>query len=79
MKFGEVLKRIVKEDSKFSRKGWNGAGQFISLQVPDKKSKMKSPYIYISPADKKLVPWVVSQTDLFADDWFEVKEVIKKN
>ena len=29
------------------RRGWNGKGIFIKLQVPDEHSKMTSPYIYI--------------------------------
>lgn len=28
------------------RRGWNGKGIFIKLQVPDEHSKMTSPYIY---------------------------------
>ena len=59
----------LKDGRQVTRKGWNGSGQFLALQVPDANSKMKRPYIYISPVDGDLVPWVASQSDLLADDW----------
>jgi hypothetical protein len=59
----------LNDGRKVTRKGWNGSGQFLALQVPDTHSKMKRPYIYISPVDGDLVPWVASQSDLLANDW----------
>ena len=64
---------ILKEGKKLSRHGWNGTNQFIELQVPTELSKMKRPYIFISPVDGNLVPWVASHTDLLALDWFIVE------
>jgi len=61
--------RQLKQGSKITRDGWNGKNQWLSLQVPDENSKMKRPYIYISPVDGDLVPWVASQSDLLAEDW----------
>ena len=52
-----------------TRRGWNGADQWLKLQVPDAHSKMGKPYIYISPVDGELVPWLASQTDILAIDW----------
>lgn len=71
----EVLKRGTSPEpvTRVSRLGWNGKGMFLSLQTPDEHSKMKRPYIYMSPVDGALVPWVASQSDLLAEDWFEVK------
>lgn len=75
--FGEAIEAL-KKGLKVARKGWNGKGIFIELQVPDENSKMSSPYIYIdttglqtdnSDAPKSLVPWLASQTDMLADDW----------
>lgn len=60
----------LKEGKRLSREGWNGANQFIEMQRPDEHSKMRRPYLYISPVDGLLVPWIASQTDLLADDWF---------
>lgn len=60
------------------RRGWNGKGIHIKLQVPDEHSKMSSPYIYMDTtglvsnnedAPRSLVPWLASQTDLLATDW----------
>lgn len=72
--FGEVLEELKSgRTQRFSRRGWNGKGQFIELQVPDEHSKMNLPYIYISTVDGKLVPWIASQTDILAEDWFFVE------
>lgn len=51
------------------RRGWNGKGMWLALQRPDEHSKMSLPYVYMSTADQKLVPWLCSQTDLLALDW----------
>lgn len=69
LSFGEVL-GYLKTGRKLARLGWNGQGQYIALQTPDENSKMTLPYIYIFTKQAKLVPWVASQSDLFADDWF---------
>ena len=37
-------------------------------------SKMGLPYIFISTVGGKLVPWIASQGDLFAEDWELVEE-----
>lgn len=63
---------------KVARRNWNGANQFLKLQVPDEHSKMRRPYIYISPVDGDLVPWVASQSDMLAEDWFVVEETESK-
>ena len=72
--FGEAL-NLLRAGYKVSRSGWNGAGLWLELQVPDERSKMTLPYIYINyPDDAKTtpgakVPWFASQTDLLAMDW----------
>lgn len=68
MNFGQAIEQL-KQGKRMTREGWNGKGQFIELQVPDEFSKMKKPYIYISPVDGQLVPWLASQTDMLAEDW----------
>lgn len=72
MDFGQALS-YLKSGRRISRAGWNGRGQYLELQVPDSNSKMQRPYIYISPVDGALVPWVASQSDLLADDWEQSK------
>ena len=61
------------------REGWNGKGMWLKLQVPDEKSKMTLPYIYIEyPAGHPAypngcrVPWLASQTDILAEDYMVV-------
>ena len=68
MNFGQALEAL-KNGEVVTRQGWNGKKQWLELQMPDKNSKMKSPYIFISPVNKMLVPWVASQTDMLAEDW----------
>jgi len=75
--FGWALEAL-RNGLRVARKGWNGKGIFIELQVPDANSKMSSPYIYIDTtglqttnpdAPRSLVPWLASQTDMLAEDW----------
>ena len=35
---------------------------------------MKRSYIYMYPIDGMLVPWVASQIDILAEDWFVLSE-----
>lgn len=52
------------------REGWNGKCLRIKCQYPDDMSKMTLPYIYLEyPDGVGRVPWVASQTDIFAQDW----------
>lgn len=59
-----------------AREGWNGKGLCVKAQFPDEHSKMGNPYLYIDATalGGTLNPWVPSQTDLFAEDWFTVDE-----
>lgn len=83
MDFSEALKQI-KNGNKVSRSGWNGKGMFVFL-VPGSKFTVNRqpllsafsegtqidycPHVDMKTADGKVVPWLVSQTDLLADDW----------
>lgn len=60
---------------KVAREGWNGKGLFTMAQFPDEHSKMGNPYLYIDARalGGERNPWVPSQTDLFAQDWFVVE------
>ena len=66
--FGYAL-RGLRAGKSVMREGWNGKGMWLKLQVPDEHSKMSLPYIYMSTVDKKLVPWLASQTDMLSEDW----------
>ena len=62
----------MREGLAVTREGWNGKGQFLEMQRPDANSKMTLPYVYIMTVQGDLVPWLCSQTDLLATDWFKV-------
>lgn len=77
MTFGLAIEAL-KMGKKVARRGWNGKGIFIELQVPDQHSKMSSPYIFIDTtglqsdnpdAPRSRAPWLASQTDMLAEDW----------
>lgn len=60
----------IKHGVKVQRKGWNGKGMYVEIQRPDEHSKMTLPYIFMFTADGHRVPWLCSQTDALADDWY---------
>lgn len=68
--FGKALARL-EMGGRVCRAGWNGRGMYLELQTPDANSKMRQPYIYISPVGGALVPWVASQADLLTYDWMD--------
>lgn len=72
MSFSDALADL-KLGERRTRLGWNGANQWIALQVPDEHSKMSLPYLYIRTVQGDLVPWLASQTDLLAEDWMAVE------
>jgi hypothetical protein len=80
MSFGKALKEL-QNGKRIARTNWNGKDFWLKLQVPDAHSKMTEPYIYIEypaghvNAPKGLCcPWLASQTDILATDWFILKD-----
>ena len=80
MNFGLAIEEL-KKGNKVARRGWNGKGIFIELQLPDEYSKMTHPYIFIDTtglktnnpdAPKDRIPWLASQTDMLAEDWYVI-------
>jgi hypothetical protein len=83
MTFSLALEAI-KEGKKVAREGWNGKGMFVFL-VPGSTFEVNRPpllgiypegteikyhaHVDMKTADGQIVPWLVSQTDLLADDW----------
>ena len=69
----------LRRGERLARRGWNGKDLWLKLQVPAEHTEMTLPYIYIEypighpayPGGSR-VPWLASQTDLLADDWFIV-------
>lgn len=59
----------VKTGKFITRAGWNGKGQYVGFQSPDKNSKMTLPYLFMKTVEGNFVPWLASQTDILATDW----------
>lgn len=71
MEIGAAVSTLC-DGGKVARRGWNGKGMHLELQVPDEHSKMTVPYIFITTAQGDRVPWLASQTDILATDWEEI-------
>jgi len=71
MDFGVALSEL-RRDNQLARQGWCGKGMWVALQAPTGSSKMTLPYLYMRTAQGDFVPWLASQTDLLAHDWFVI-------
>jgi hypothetical protein len=84
MTFGAAIEAL-KKGFKVARAGWNGKGMWLvlasgwnarlqgtytthDLSMPDDWVGY-APFIAMFTADKVLVPWLASQTDMLAEDW----------
>ena len=88
--FGQAIEAL-KQGKKVARAGWNGKEMFLFL-VPGSTFKVnRAPLLGIYPegtevnycshinmktADDKVVPWLASQTDVLAEDWDIVENLI---
>ena len=70
MNFSQALE-LLKAGKRIYRTGWNGKGMNICMQCQDEYSKMTLPYIFMLTAQRELVPWVASHSDIFGEDWEE--------
>lgn len=83
MNFSEALQHI-RNGSKLARAGWNGTGMFVFLVPGSTFTVNRPPLLGIYPegtvidyrphidmrdAEGKIGPWVVSMTDVLAEDW----------
>lgn len=81
LNFGQALEQL-KLGAKVAREGWNGKGMFIykatkKLPFPPLPNSeewkedafMQSDFLIMKTADKKLIPWLASQSDVLAEDW----------
>lgn len=91
--FGEAV-NLLKRGYKVARKNWNGKGMFvyyvppgtyapctrIAQQLVNKDGLVGyRDYIALKTVDGLVVPWVASQTDILAEDWYIVKDVTEKD
>ena len=90
LNFGQAIEAL-KQGKKVARAGWKGKGMFLFL-VPGSTFKVnRAPLLGIYPegtevnycshidmktADDKVVPWLASQTDVLAEDWDIVENLI---
>ncbi len=80
MSFGLAIE-AMKLGKKVARAGWNGKGMWLKIvkagyfdvgcSVVEEAAGLL-PWIGMKTADNKFVPWVASQTDALADDWYIV-------
>lgn len=83
----EAALGLLKVGCRVSRQGWNGKGMYVYLvdgskftvnrpplnkMLPEGTECTYRPHIDMRTADGSFVPWVASQTDLLAHDWFFV-------
>lgn len=68
MSFGQAIEQ-ARAGRRVARAGWNGKDMWITMQQPDANSKMRQPYLYMSPVGGELVPWLASQADMLSFDW----------
>ena len=81
--FGNALEQL-KAGKRVTRAGWNGKGMFLFLvhgesitnlihenygNAEHEKAMPVLDAIYMKTADNNLIPWLASQTDVFAEDW----------
>ena len=79
----------LKRGHRVCRDGWNGKGMFVFLEaacdlvVGDEDLLFNEfaggvvpcrAFLAMKTAQNDVVPWVASQTDLLADDWYEIEE-----
>jgi hypothetical protein len=69
--FGFAIQELL-IGNRLARRGWNGPGQWVELQIPDENSKMTEPYLYIKNTQGGVIPWLASQGDMLAMDWMVV-------
>jgi hypothetical protein len=81
---------LLKKGDKVARSGWNGKGMFIFMvpaaQIIVVEGRPLSStfrpgstvrycaHIDMLTVNRSVVPWLASQTDLLAEDWYVVKE-----
>lgn len=84
MNFGLALESL-RSGLAVTREGWNGKGMFLFLivdwhalpvsndeDIARANALGKQPFIAMKTASGTLVPWLASQSDILAEDWYPV-------
>ena len=86
MSFEQAL-HAVKNGANIQRHGWNGKGMWVfyvppeTAQVPQKFGGCYpvQAFLMMKTADDTIVPWLISQSDVLANDWTAVMPVGRLN
>lgn len=70
MNFAAAMVQVL-DGAPMRRQSWP-AGDQIQVQTPDEFSKMTQPYLYLNTDDNIRIPYVMNQSDIFAQDWVDV-------
>lgn len=76
--------RMLKRGLKVARQNWNGKDQYVfkidpylndQFRIDEFPTMVGTPYPYLAIKTNYngLVPWLASQTDMLADDWYIVE------
>ena len=76
MNFEQALHQ-VKHGANIARRGWNGKGVWVfyvppeAAHVPQKfgGGYPVQAFLMMKTVDDTIVPWLISQSDVLADDW----------
>lgn len=69
MDFGQALNAMREHDQRVTREDWGREEEWVALQWPDERSKMRRPYLYRHESNGALVPWLPDHVDVLATDW----------
>lgn len=72
MTFGLALEALKKKGLSIGLPYW-GKDVRLTMQNPDKHSKMTHPYIYVT-SRFGLVPWVATQIEMLSEKWMLIEE-----
>lgn len=53
----------------WARGGWNGKNMWVGIQT---NKQLAQDLFVMQNADQELVAWLASQSDLLADDWYQI-------
>lgn len=75
----EYAVTFARSGAHIAREGWNGKGMYVLLAdggmftVDGRVEGDLLPFMVMKTVSGQFVPWLISQTDLVADDWLVVR------
>lgn len=71
LSFSDAL-HALKNGEAVTREGWNNTAIWVELQLPDEKSKMTKPYLYMVKGNDKF-PLDLSCESILSEDWAVIR------